>query len=87
MLRRTQHGGNTSVATQAPRPGTTGRVWMKSVPHLSSHDGPRRVQLEGFGPARNRKVVGSNPTSGPISAAERLSSKASTFGLDQVVAT
>ena len=23
-----------------------------------------RVQLEGFGPTRNRKVVGSNPTSG-----------------------
>jgi hypothetical protein len=37
---------------------------MKSVPHLSSHDGPGRVHLEGFGPTRNRKVVGSNPTSG-----------------------
>ena len=54
----------TSVATQALRPGTTGRLWMKWVPHLSSHNGPGRVQLEGFGPTRNRKVVGSNPTSG-----------------------
>jgi hypothetical protein len=49
----------TSLATQALLPGTTGRVWMKSVPHLSSHDGAGRVQLEGLGPTRNRKVVGS----------------------------
>ena len=37
---------------------------MESLPLLSSQDGPGRVQLEGFGPTRNRKVVGSNPFSG-----------------------
>jgi len=31
---------------------------MKSVPLLSSQDGPGRVQLEGFGLTRNRKVEG-----------------------------
>jgi hypothetical protein len=39
---------------------------MESAPLLSSQDGTGRVQLEGFGPTRNRKVVGSNPTSGPF---------------------
>jgi ribosomal-protein-alanine N-acetyltransferase len=53
---------------------------MESVPYVSSQDGPGRVQLEGFGPTRNRKVVGSNPTSGSICAGERLSSKTSIFG-------
>ena len=52
---------------------------MKSAPHLSSRDGARQVQLEGFGPTRNRKVVGSNPTSGSKTAGEGLSSKASVF--------
>jgi hypothetical protein len=47
----------TSVATQALPPGTRGRHWMESVPFVSSHDGPGRVQLEGFSPTRNRKVV------------------------------
>jgi hypothetical protein len=41
---------------------------MKSVPHLSSHDGSGRVQLEDFGPSRNRKVEGSNPSSGSKTA-------------------
>jgi hypothetical protein len=41
---------------------------MESVPLLSSQDGSGRVQLEGFGPTRNRKVVGSNPTSGSKTA-------------------
>ena len=49
----------TFLATQALLPDPTGRHWMKSVPHLSSHDGAPRVQLEGFGPTRNRKVEGS----------------------------
>jgi hypothetical protein len=38
---------------------------MESVPPLSSHVGPGRVQLEGFGPTRNRKV-------GYLSASLRL---------------
>jgi hypothetical protein len=53
---------------------------MESVPYLSSQDGPGRVQLEGFGPTRNRKVVGSNPTSGSISPGEGPSSKTSRLG-------
>ena len=44
---------------------------MKSAPHLNSRDGARGVQLEGFGPTRNRKVVGSNPTSGSKTAGQR----------------
>jgi hypothetical protein len=61
----------TSVATQALIPGTTGRHQMKWVPYLSSQDGSWRVQLEGFCPTRNRKVVGSNPTSGSKTAGQR----------------
>jgi hypothetical protein len=45
---------------------------MESVPVLSSQDGSGRVQLEGFGPTRNRKVVGSNPTSGSKTAGQRV---------------
>jgi hypothetical protein len=44
---------------------------MELVPHLSSQDGSGRVQPEGWGPTRNRKVGGSNPTSGSISAGQR----------------
>jgi hypothetical protein len=36
---------------------------MKSAPLLSSQDGSGWVQLEDFGPTRNRKVAGSNPFS------------------------
>jgi hypothetical protein len=67
----------TSLATQTLIPGTTGRGQMKSVPHLSSHDGPGRDQTKGCGPTRNRKVVGSNPTSGSICPGEGPSSKTS----------
>jgi transposase len=45
-----------------------------------SLDGSGRVQPEGLRPTRNRKVVGSNPTAGSISAAQWPSSKTSTFG-------
>jgi hypothetical protein len=45
---------------------------MESVPLLSSQDGSGRVQLEGFGPTRNRKVVGSNPPSGSKTAGQTL---------------
>jgi hypothetical protein len=61
----------TSLATQALPPATTGWHWMKSSPHLNSHDGPWRVQLEGFSPTRNRKVEGSNPSSGSKTAGQR----------------
>jgi hypothetical protein len=45
---------------------------MKSVPLLSSPDGSGRVRLEGFGPTRNRKVEGSNPSSGSKLAGQRV---------------
>jgi hypothetical protein len=44
---------------------------MKLLSHLSSQDGAGRVQLEGFGPTRNRKIVGSNPSSGSKTAAQK----------------
>ena len=53
---------------------------MESVALLSSHDGPGRVQLEDFGPTRNRKVEGSNPSSGSKIAGQEFPSKTSIFG-------
>jgi hypothetical protein len=61
----------TTLATQALIPGPTRRHQMKLVPRLSSQDGSGQVQLEGFGPTRIRKVVGSNPTSGSKTAGQR----------------
>jgi hypothetical protein len=62
----------TTLATQSLIPGTIGRHWMKSPPHLSSQDESGRVQLEGFGPTRNRKVEGSNPSSGSKTPGQRV---------------
>jgi hypothetical protein len=45
---------------------------MESAPLLSSQDGTGRVQLEGFGPTRNRKVEGSSPSSGSKTAGQRV---------------
>ena len=45
---------------------------MESAPLLSSQDGTGRVQLEGFGPTRNRKVEGSNPSSGSKTAGQSV---------------
>jgi hypothetical protein len=54
---------------------------------VSSQDGSGRHLLDEGVSTRNRKVVGSNPTSGSISAAQWSSSKTSNFEVDQVVAT
>ncbi len=62
----------TTLATQALIPDATGRHQMKSVPQLSSQDGSGRVQLEDIGPTRNRKVEGSNPSSGSKIAGQRV---------------
>jgi hypothetical protein len=59
---------------------------MESVPLLSSQDGSGRVQLEGFGPTRNRKVVGSNPTSGSKTAGLNLIKQDEHLQVDQAVA-
>jgi hypothetical protein len=46
---------------------------------VSSENRTRKHLLDGCVSTRNRKVVGSNPTSGSETAAQRLSSKTSTF--------
>ena len=71
-MRASPGGVATSLATQALLSAGTGRHWMKSVPLLSSQDGPGRVQLEDFGPTRNRKVEGSNPSSGSKTPGQRV---------------
>jgi hypothetical protein len=58
---------------------------MKSVPLLSSQDGSGRVQLKDFDPTRNRKVEGSNPSSGSISAGQRASLALATALMGQAV--
>ena len=62
-------------------------VWTDEASNVSSLDPSGADQIDAEHPSRNRKVVGSNPTSGSISAGEGLSSKASIFGLDQEMAT
>jgi hypothetical protein len=66
----TQHGGNLSgnpgVTTRHHRTGLDG---IGPVPEQPGWFWA--VQLEGFGPTRNRKVVGSNPTSGSKTAGQR----------------
>jgi hypothetical protein len=54
---------------------------MESVPLLSSQDGYGRVQMEDVGPTRNRKVVGSNPTSGSKTAGQRVRTVVSVLAL------
>jgi hypothetical protein len=68
----TQHG----VGNLSGNPGATTRHYGTASdemgPFLSSQDGSGQVHPEGWGPTRNRKVVGSNPTSGSITAGQRL---------------
>jgi hypothetical protein len=54
---------------------------MKSFPHLSSQDGPGRVQAEGEDRLRNRKVVGFKSLVGSFTLAyvhARVSARAMT---------
>jgi hypothetical protein len=60
---------------------------MDDPADVSSQNRPGQNVVDGCVSTRNRKVVGSNPTSGSISAGKQLSSKPSTFGVDQAVAT
>jgi hypothetical protein len=41
-------------------------IWTESASNMSSLDPSGAVQADAEHPSRNRKVVGSNPTSGPI---------------------
>jgi hypothetical protein len=65
----------------------TGAVWTDEASNVSSLDPSGADQIDAEHPSRNRKVVGSNPTSGSITAGQELSSKTSIFGVDQAVAT
>jgi hypothetical protein len=49
----------------------SGAVWADGASNPSSLDPSGTVQVDAEHPARNRKVVGSNPTSGSISAGQR----------------
>ncbi len=60
---------------------------MDGPADVSSENRPGWYLLDGCVATRNRKVEGSNPSSGSICPAEELSSRTSTFRLDQVVAT
>jgi hypothetical protein len=46
----------------------SGAFWTDGASNVSSLDPTGAVQVDAEHPARNRKVVGSNPTSGSISA-------------------
>ncbi len=58
----------------------SGAVWTDEAPNVSRLDPSGAVQIDAEHPTRNRKVVGSNPTSGSKTPGQRISSKTSTFG-------
>jgi hypothetical protein len=60
---------------------------MKWVPLLSSQDGSGRVQLKDIGPTHNRKVEGSNPSSGSISRRLNGIKQDERIRVDKAVAT
>jgi len=45
-------------------------VWTESASNLSSLDPSGAIQIDAEHPSRNRKVVGSNPTSGSKTAGQ-----------------
>jgi hypothetical protein len=49
----------------------SGAVWTDELPNMSRLDPSRAVQVDAEYPTRNRKVVGSNPTSGSKTAGQR----------------
>jgi hypothetical protein len=57
----------------------SGAVWTDEASNVSRPDPSRAYWADAEHPPRNRKVVGSNPTSGSIRAGERLSSKTTVF--------
>jgi hypothetical protein len=50
----------------------SGAVWTDGAPNVSRLDPSRAIPTDAEHPTRNRKVVGSNPTSGSKTAAQRL---------------
>jgi hypothetical protein len=57
----------------------SGAVWTDEAPNVSSLDPSGAIQIDAKHPTRNRKVVGSNPTSGSKTAGQGPSGKASIF--------
>ena len=51
----------------------SGAVWTDAAPNVSRHDPSGAVRFDAEHLARNRKVVGSNPTSGSKTAGQRAS--------------
>jgi hypothetical protein len=49
----------------------SGAVWTDDASHVSRLDPSGAVQIDAEHPTRNRKVVGSNPTSGSKTAGQR----------------
>jgi hypothetical protein len=49
----------------------SGAVWTDEVGNVSRLDPTGSVQVDAEHPSRNRKVVGSNPTSGSETAGQR----------------
>jgi len=50
----------------------SGPVWIDGAVNVSRPDPTCSVQFDAEHPSRNRKVVGSNPTSRSISAGQRI---------------
>jgi hypothetical protein len=50
----------------------SGAVWTDEAPNVSRLDPSGAVQVDAEHPARNRKVVGSNPTSGSKTAGQSM---------------
>jgi hypothetical protein len=50
----------------------SGAIWTEEPPNVSRLDPSGAIQIDAEHPSRNRKVVGSNPTSGSISAGQRV---------------
>jgi hypothetical protein len=58
---------------QTIRLDPSGSVWIDGPPNVSRHDPTSAVQSDAEHLTRNRKVEGSNPSSGSKTAAQRLS--------------
>jgi hypothetical protein len=62
---------------QSTRLDPSGSVWTDEPSNVSSLDPSGADQVDAEHPARNRKVVGSNPTSGSINQGPGAHSRAS----------
>ena len=61
---------------QTIRLDPSGAVWTDAAPNVSRQDPTSAVQADAAHLARNRKVVGSNPTSGSKTAGQSIGRRA-----------